>query len=187
MKKVLLALLVLLAACNSDDKPAKNYNKRDTSAVIKDSIVAPAVQKTSDPVAVIRQQVEHINTTKLKTKHIEFKCDEKTKVDYYYENTFPVKISVDFGWVGDVHAKEEYYFNKGKLIFFYEFTEGGPACASCIKINEYRSYISEDKVFKYLKNKDEVQCRRCEFGALSKPYQLLMTSTPEDAKKVLCK
>jgi len=187
MKKLAIPLLALFIACSSNDKPGKNYNKHDSSAVIKDTVVSSIKQETSDRVALIRQQVEHINTTELKTTHTEFMCDEKTKVDYYYENNVPVKIAIDFGWVGDVHAREDYYFNKGKLIFFYEFTEGGPACEGCIKTNEYRSYISDDKVFKYLKNKDEAQCKRCEFGQLSKPYKLLMTSTAEDAKKVLCK
>lgn len=186
MKKLAIPLLALFIACGDSDKPGRNYNKHDTSVIIKDTVILPIVQKTSDPVALIRQQVGHINTAGLQARHIEFMCDEKTKVDYYYEKTFPVKITIDFGWVGDAHAKEEYYFNKGKLIFVYEFTEGGPACEGCIKTNEYRSYIQDDKVVKYLKNKDEMQCKRCEFGQLSKPYKLLMTSKPDEAKKVLC-
>lgn len=187
MKKLAIPLLALFIACSGNDKPGKNYNKRDTTVVVRDTLAQPTVQPTSDPVSLIRQQVEHINTTTLKKEHIEFMCDEKTTVDYYYENKIPAKIAIDFGWVGDVHAKEDYYFNQGKLIFFYEFTEGGPACEGCIKTNEYRSYIKDDKVIKYLKNKDEVKCTRCEFGQLSKPYRLLMTSTAEEAKKVLCK
>jgi hypothetical protein len=187
MKKLVIPLLALFIACGNNDKAGRNYNKQDTSVVIKDTVTSPTVQKTSDPVAVIRQQVEHINTAKLKAEHIEFMCDENTKVDYYYENKVPVKIAVDYGWVGDAHAKEDYYFNQGKLIFVYEFTEGGPACEGCIKTNEYRSYVSDDKVVKYLKNQDEAQCKRCEFGQLSKPYKLLMTSLPDEAKKVLCK
>lgn len=186
MKKLAIALLALLIACNNADKPVTNYNKHDTAAVVNDSPVPPGVHETSDPVALIRQQVKHINTASLEKKHIEFMCDEKTTVDYYYENKMPVKIAIDFGWKGDAHAKEDYYFNKGKLIFFYEFVEGGPACEGCIKTNEYRSYIDEDKVFKYLKNKDEEKCKRCEFGAISKPYKLLTTATAKDVKKVLC-
>nr|WP_294790413.1 hypothetical protein [uncultured Mucilaginibacter sp.] len=186
MKKLAILLCVLFVAC-SGDKPGRNYNRHDASVIIKDTTIAPIVQKTSDPVALIRQQVEHINTAKITTEHIEFMCDEKTKVDYYYENKVPVKIAVDFGWVGDAHAKEDYYFNRSKLIFVYQFTEGGAACEGCIKTNEYRSYVSNDKVVKYLKNKDDAQCKRCEFGQLSEPYQLLMTSTAAEARKILCK
>ncbi|MGY3212322.1 hypothetical protein [Mucilaginibacter sp. HD30] len=186
MKKLLLPLLALFVACNNGDKQGKNYNKPNTAVVVKDTVVAPPIHKTSTPLVFVKQRVNHINTSALSTKHIEFICDEKTKVTYYYEKNVPVKIAVDFGWVGDAHAVEEYYFDEGKLIFLYEFVEGGPACEGCIKTNEYRSYITDDKVFKYLKNKDEVQCKRCEFGQLSKPYRLLMTSKPEEAKKVLC-
>ena len=187
MKKLAIPLLALFIACGDNDKPGHNYNKLDTSVIIKDTVTSPTVQKTSDPVVLIRQQVEHVNTAKLKAEHIEFMCDEKTSVDYYYENKVPVKIAVDYGWVGDAHAREDYYFNQGKLIFVYEFTEGGPACEGCIKTTEYRSYVRDDKVVKYLKNQDEVQCKRCEFGQLSKPYKLLMTSNSTEAKKVLCK
>lgn len=35
-------------------------------------------------------------------------CDEKTKVDYFYDNGEVVKIAVDFGWVGDAYAREGY-------------------------------------------------------------------------------
>ncbi len=113
-------------------------------------------------------------------------CDEKTTVDYLYDNKQPVKISIDYGWVGDAHAKEDYYFDNGQLIFFYEFVEGGPACEGCIKTNEYRSYITDNKVIRYLKNRDEEKCKRCEFGSVSKPYKLLTTTTAEEAKKAIC-
>ena len=154
--------------------------------MIKEQDTAVKQKTLVNPISFIRQQVEYINTTNLKHKHIEFMCDEKTKVDYFYEGDAPVKIAVDYGWVGDVHAKEDYYFNQGQLIFFYELTEGGPACEGCIKTNEYRSYIEGNKVIKYLKNKDETKCKRCEFGTASKPYKLLMTSSAEEAKKALC-
>jgi len=185
MKKLAILLFALFIACDNNDKPGKNYNKKD-DVIIRDTVVQSAVSKTSGIVALIRQQVEHINTATLKKEHIEFMCDEKTTVDYYYENNVPLKIAVDYGWVGDAHAKEDYYFNKGKLIFFYEFTEGGPACEGCIKTNEYRSYIKDDVVIKYLKNRYEVKCKRCEFGQLSKPYKLLMTTKADEAQKVLC-
>ena len=186
MKKLLPVLLMLLVACQSNDKPGKNYNRRDTSVVIRDTVVAAPVHATLPPLAFVKQRVNQINTSSLPTKHVDFMCDEKTKVTYYYKKNVPVKIAVDYGWVGDAHAIEEYYFDEGKLIFLYEFIEGGPACEGCIKTNEYRSYIIDDKVFKYLKNKEEVQCKRCEFGQLSKPYKLLMTSKADEAKKVLC-
>lgn len=185
MKRLAIPLLLLLVACGHD-RSGKNYNKHDTVAVTRDTNNSVPAASTTDPIAIIRQNVERINTSNLSKKHFEFMCDEKTSVDYLYENKQPVKISIDYGWVGDAHAKEDYYFNNGQLIFFYEFVEGGAACEGCIKTNEYRSYIVDNKVIKYLKNKDEEKCERCEFGSVSKPYKLLTVNTAEEAKKVLC-
>ena len=186
MKNFVLPLLLLLAACNSNNKPTKDDEKYDKAVIIKDTMVSDPVRQNATPLSLIRQRVTAINISTLQSKHVEFICDEKTSVNYYYKNTVPVKIAIDYGWVGDAHAKEDYYFDGGKLIFIYEFVEGGPACEGCIKSNEYRSYINDDKVFKYLKNKDEAKCKRCEFGTLSKPYKLLTTSTAQEARKVLC-
>lgn len=142
--------------------------------------------QSSDPVAWIRQKVEHINTAGLESKHFEFMCDEKMKVDYFYEQGEIKKISIDFGTIGDVYAKEDYYYDEGKLIFFYEFVEGGPACEGCIQKNEYRSYIKNDKVFKHLKDKDQAKCRKCEFPKTSKPYKLLTAKNTEQIKLIMC-
>ncbi len=185
MKRLAISLLLLLAACGHD-KSGKNYNKRDTVAITRDTDSSAPAATTADPVVFIRQNVERINTSNLSNKHFEFMCDEKTSVDYSYVNNQPVKISIDYGWLGDAHAKEDYYFNNGQLIFFYEFVEGGPACEDCIKTNEYRSYIVDNRVIKYLKNKSEEKCKRCEFGSVSKPYKLLTTNTADEVKKAIC-
>lgn len=113
-------------------------------------------------------------------------CDEKMMVDYFYAGGEIVKIAVDFGTVGDVYAKEDYYYDSGKLIFNYEFVEGGPACEGCIKTDEYRSYILENRVIKYLKNKTKATCRKCDFSSSSRQYKLLLASTAEEMKGILC-
>ncbi len=86
-----------------------------------------------------------------------------------------------------MYAKEGYYYDSGKLIFNYEFVEGGPACEGCIKTDEYRSYIQDDKVIRYLKNKNEGNCRKCDFLASSRQYKLLLAKTPEEMKSILCR
>lgn len=115
-------------------------------------------------------------------------CDEKTKVDYFYDNGEVVKIAVDFGWVGDAYAREGYYYHKGKLIFIYEYVESGPACDDCIEKHEYRSYVVNDKVAKYLKDQTESTCRsHCEFNASSRHYKLPEAKTTAEIKAVLCR
>jgi hypothetical protein len=192
MKKFLLPLLFTIIVSCKEKQNETTHNSAVTAdtvsidAVPTDTIAAKPDADPADPFAAIRQKVERINTMKLKKEHYEFMCDEKMMVDYFYDNGEIVKIAVDFGTVGDVYAKEGYYYNKGKLIFIYEFVEGGPACEGCIKTNEYRSYISNDKTIRYLKDKAEQPCKKCEFGPSSRHYKLLPAKTKDEVKAILC-
>ena len=189
MSRFLFAIALFgFLSCNQVTKNEQNNSSVKNN--VKDTVVADTLevqQKAVDPIHFIREKVTHINTTTLAKKNFEFMCDELTKVDFFYENQEIVKISIDFGTVGDVYAKEDYYYDKGKLIFFYEFVEGGPACDGCIKKNEYRSYIKDDKVFKYLKDKEVQKCRKCEFGPSSRQYRLLTAKTEQEVKGILCR
>jgi len=146
-----------------------------------------ATVASASSIGLIRQKVEKINSASLRKTHVEFMCDEMMKVDHFYLNDEIVKISVDYGTIGDVYSREDYYFDNQKLIFLYEFVEGGPACEGCIKKHEYRSYVSDDKVFKYLKDKTAQACRKCDFGAKSKQYKLLNARSQKEIKTILCR
>lgn len=202
MKKIFFALAFMaLASCSPSGENKSNVAADDTTAaavdttsgsdttadVVAESPVDSTNNQTTDPIAMIRKKVEHINTVQLEKKHLEFMCDEKMMVDRYFENGQIAKISVDFGTIGDVYAKEDYYYDNGKLIFKYEFVEGGPACEGCIKKNEYRSYIQNDKVIRYLKDKKTEKCRTCEFSATVKEYKLLKAAHDDEIKKTLCR
>ncbi len=177
----------LLASCRQNT-PVKETGKPDTVITIPAEVSGEqGLQQPPDPIASIREKVERINTARLETRHFEFICDEKMTLDYFYDRGEIVKISVDFGTVGDVYAKEEYYYENGRLIFVYEFVEGGPACEGCIKTNEYRSYIRDDKVIRYMKDQTEQKCRRCEFGPSLRHYTLLQAKTAEQMKAIFCK
>ncbi len=163
----------------------KPVTETDTTAKTTTAIETEPIDN-SDPIVSIRKKVEHINTAQLRKKHFEFMCDEKMMADYFYDGNDIVKITVDFGTVGDVYAREDYYYNNGNLIFIYEFTEGGPACEGCIKTHEYRSYISDDKTLKYLKDKTQQACKKCEFTKSARQYKLLRAGTQDDVKAILC-
>ncbi|GAB3921105.1 hypothetical protein [Mucilaginibacter myungsuensis] len=157
-----------------------------TIAIIFLSFGQLSAQTTAQQIANISKHVTRVNTIQLQRKHYEFMCDEKMKVDYYYDKGQIVKISLDYGTIGDVYACEDHYYQNGKLIFVYEFVEGGPACEGCIKKNEYRSYIYNSKVIRYLKNRSVAKCRKCQFGPASKQYKLLKVKTEAEIKRVLC-
>jgi len=186
MKKAALLTLLFTFSCgqNKEPKPERETIKQD-SVTSKETSVN-TITELHDPITIIRDKVEHINTATLEKKHFEFTCDEKMTVDYFYEEGEIVKISVDFGTVGDVYAKEDYYYHDGKFIFMYEFVEGGPACEGCIKTNEYRNYIKDDKSIKYLKGQKEDTCRKCEFSTASRQYRLLKANTQPQIRSILC-
>ncbi len=183
----LASAMVILCACNQSSTNTADEKVTDTTIIATDTAKKDTVAVSTDPVLSIRKKVEHINTSKLDSQHVEFMCDEKTKVDHFYESGKVVKISVDFGWIGDVYAREDYYYDNGKLIFMYEYVEGGPACDDCIKTNEYRYYINDGKVFKYLKDKNAEKCRKCEFGPKSRQVKLLTAKTAEEIKEIICR
>lgn len=192
MKKSILILLAL-AFINCKKQPDTTISSdRNTIETTPDSERVEdhhsVTEKTNaDPIAEIRKRVEYINTAPLDKKHYEFMCDEKMTVDYFYDNGELVKVAVDFGTVGDVYAKEGYYYDKGKLIFNYEYTEGGPACEGCIETNEYRSYVENDQVIHYLKNKDVSKCSTCYFNARSRQYKVLKAINEQEVKAALCR
>jgi hypothetical protein len=181
-----LLFLIFLVSCDQVKQPAE-VKAPDTVASIAKKAVEATPALPTEPIALIRHQVENINTIKLEKKHFEFMCDEKMMLDYFYADGEIVKISVDFATIGDVYAREDYYYDSGKLIFNYEFVEGGPACEGCIKTDEYRSYIVDNKVVKYLKNKTDTTCRTCAFSSASRQYKLLLATTAEEMKEVLCR
>lgn len=193
MKQLLYVFfLIIFGSCNQssqneNDHPVTGQDQADNT-LTEDSLPGGPVDlpEPSDPIERIREKVESINNANLRPRHVEFTCDEKMMVDFYYFNEELVKISVDFGTVGDVYAKEDYYYDKGRFIFMYEFVEGGPACEGCIKTNEYRYYINDNRTIKYLKDDKEEACRKCEFPAFSRYYGLLNSDTEESIKKILC-
>lgn len=186
MKKLIISLLsILLMSCSNNEKQKTIVAEKKAIETIQKA--TKVIEVPTDPIDHIRQMVEKINTIQLDQKHFEFTCDELTKVDYYYNKGKLVKITIDFGTIGDAYAKEDYYYEGGKLIFKYEFVEGGPACEGCITKNEYRSYILNNKVISYLKNKHVAACRKCEFTANSKELRLIEAKDVAEIKNVLCR
>ncbi|WP_345330916.1 hypothetical protein [Mucilaginibacter defluvii] len=189
MRKILLPVIAfMLAACQTKEQKNNDTVRHGLTDTVADTSAAILKADTAvDTITYIKQKVEHINTQNIQPEHTEFMCDERMKVDRYFENGKLVKISVDFGTVGDVYAKEDYYYDNGKLIFKYEFVEGGPACEGCIKKNEYRSYVADNKVIKYLKDKNQERCRTCVFEPKAKENKLIKAKSNQEIEAILCR
>ena len=117
---IIAACLVLLCCNEKEDRKEKQNSLPEVPFINKDMPVKDEGEESKDAISLIREKVERINTIRLDKKHFEFMCDEKMMIDYFYSKGELVKIAIDFGTVGDVYAKEGYYYDKGKLIFIYE-------------------------------------------------------------------
>ncbi len=163
-----------------DTLKLQNVPPEPESVPIKDSIAS------NDPVAFIKKEFARINAASLTKKSYTYQCDELMKIDYYYEGKDVVKAVVDYGTVGDHYQKSEFYYQDGRLVFFYDFVEGGPACEGCEMKLEHRYYVKDDLVIKYIKNDKEVKCTTCNFSQKSVPYRTLQAAKTLDFKTAFC-
>lgn len=188
-------ILILSAFCLFSCKEIEK--KETTTSISTDSVNVVNVQPeqaipatdsldTSDPIAVIKGEFARINAAKLTKKSYTYQCDELMKIDYYYEGENVVKAVVDYGTVGDHYQKSEFYYKDGKLFFFYDFVEGGPACEGCDMKLERRYYVKDDLVIKYIKNQTTEKCTTCNFSQKSAPYRALKAAKTQDFKTAFC-
>ncbi|MEL1244436.1 hypothetical protein AAEO56_09205 [Flavobacterium sp. DGU11] len=191
IKAVCIIILFSLLSCK-DNKARNETTTQDTIPIETDHpenkvIPAPESKASSDPIDSLKKEFTRINTTSLSKKTYTYKCDELITIDYYYEGDNVVKAVVDFGTVGDHYQKSEFYYRNNKLFFYYDFTEGGPACEGCIVKTEKRYYVQDDKVIKYMKNKEVANCTVCSFSETSLPYRVLSAAETKDFKTTFCK
>lgn len=137
-------------------------------------------------IGLIRAFVTEVNTADLKSARHDFTCDEKGYVVYHYREGRIVKITVDWGVVGDAYHREEFYFDRGRLIFEYDLLKPAGAYPGDDRPVERRYYIKDNAVIRYLKGNEEQACESCGYGATSNAYRLL-AADGLDVGKALCR
>lgn len=188
---LIFATFFLFSCKESREKETTTSISTDSVRIINEQPqkqVLPANDSldASDPIAVIKGEFARINSAKLAKKSYNYQCDELMKIDYYYEGDEVVKAVVDYGTVGDHYQKSEFYYKGGKLFFFYDFVEGGPACEGCDIKLERRYYVKDDVVIKYIKNQTTEKCTTCSFSQKSVPYRALKAAKTQDFKTAFC-
>ena len=192
LKVTVFLLLFTLFSCKEAPKEdTVTEPTADSARVITDHPGEEALPvtdslDTSNPIAVIKGEFARINAAKLTKKPYTYQCDELMKIDYYYEGDDVVKAVVDYGTVGDHYQKSEFYYKDGKLFFFYDFVEGGPACEGCEMKLERRYYVKDDLVIKYMNNQTTEKCTTCSFSQKSIPYRALKAAKTKDFKTAFC-
>lgn len=190
-----MRLLFLTLACIAALTSCKNKNTTQETATITDSttvitaddaeVQAPAAPLT--PIDSIKKEVERINTAGLPSKRHDFMCDEKAYVVYHYDGNDIAKVTIDWGTVGDAYHREEFYYRNGRLIFDYDLLEGAGAYPGGDKKLERRHYVSNDKVIRYLEDREEKPCEYCDYKKSSVPYRALEAEASKDFTGVLCR
>ncbi|MGQ2984930.1 hypothetical protein [Flavobacterium sp.] len=169
-----------VTSTSTDSVPTVDTRPEEQALPVNDSV------STSDPISSIKGEFTRINAAKLTKKSYTYQCDELMKIDYYYEGKNVVKAIVDYGTVGDHYQRSEFYYKDGKLFFFYDFVEGGPACEGCDMNLEQRYYVKDDLVIRYIKNGATEKCKNCSFSQISTPYRALKAATTQDFKTAFC-
>ncbi|QXU44053.1 hypothetical protein [Pedobacter sp. D749] len=115
-------------------------------------------QMVDQAILAIRQDVQKINSKRLKKEHYTYEsagCTEDGVVDYYFDEKGIVKI-VESGAIGDGSWVNEYYYRSGKVIFCFETIVGGPAVGKVTK-TEYRFYVKDDSPLKTMEEAKTVK------------------------------
>lgn len=152
-------------------------------------VVLPGIQVNAQDasIAAIRAEFKRINALPLLTEEFQYEaasCVEDGVVAYFLDNQGIVKI-VESGSIGDGSWTREYYYQSGKFIFCYEVIVGGPAEGPETK-SEYRTYVKDDKVVRYMEDKKTVPANSKASGEVTTAYKLVKAYTTRDFAKVLC-
>jgi len=142
---------------------------------------------TEESIAAIRTEFKRINASALSTEEFQYDsagCVDEGVVTYFLENQEIVKI-VESGAIGDGSWTREFYYQSGKFIFCYEQIVGGPAEGPETK-SEFRPYVKDDKVIRFMDDKKIVPPTSKATGQLRTAPRLLKAYRTKDFAKVLC-
>ena len=142
---------------------------------------------TEESIAAIRTEFKRINASALSTEEFQYDsagCVDEGVVTYFLENQEIVKI-VESGAIGDGSWTREFYYQSGKFIFCYEQIVGGPAEGPETK-SEFRTYVKDDKVIRFMDDKKIVPPTSKATGQLRTAPRLLKAYHTKDFAKVLC-
>lgn len=148
----------------------------------------PNSMDTSAAIAAIRSAYKNINTAPLTTEVFKYEsagCVDEGLVRYFFNQKKEIVKIVESGAIGDGSWSREFYFQSGKLIFSYETQIGGPAEGPDTK-SEFRTYIKDDQVLRYMEDKNIVPAGEKSADALKASYKLIKAHTTKKFAEALC-
>ncbi|MDF2193227.1 hypothetical protein [Paraflavitalea sp. CAU 1676] len=187
--------IIMVCACHqADDQPGNKEMAGAPAAagpLIPAATTATITQHTTAPstdeiVLAIRKEFQRINNSRLVRKTFEWEsagCGKGT-LTYYLLNNEIVK-TVEKGTADGFWTKETYY-QKGNLIFQYLHEESHLITSSENEIVEYRTYVYQDKVIRYMADKDVLPCINCSYTKNAPEYKLLDAYHTGDIDAAIC-
>lgn len=183
MKKILLLLtcIVLLIQCQKKEAITSNSTQTNT-------IQTKATTESVDEIHIqwIKKQYAAINSKKIQPQSFKFTCDVENTINYYIENGKIIKISIQWGYLGDGESYTEYYYDNENVFFIYNRYVGGPA-GHKPETYEERSYIKNKQIIRFMENQEIVPCEvDCIINEKSQPTQVLQAFADKQFRKRLC-
>ena len=164
-------LLVFMMSCNQEPAPGNADNLFDSA---------------TDDVSLIQREIIRINGITSEIRIFRFPCDEEVEVTYYLDKGKAVKILIEWPVINDRYHKEEFYFKDAKLIFEYDYLEGGTSCEDCLPVVEKKTYIDGDKPIQYLENDSVSDCIDCRYEEDHLAYLLYPARSRQELREILC-
>lgn len=166
-----LAMVLVLISCRQGPDQSTSDNMFDSA---------------TDDVSLIQREIIRINGITSEIRIFKFSCEEEIEVTYYLDKGKAVKIVIDWPVIDGRDHQEEYYFKDGKLIFDYDYAEGGEHCADCLPALEMKTYISGDKPIQHLRNDSLADCSDCHYDETHPAYQLYPARSRQELREILC-
>lgn len=148
----------------------------------------PGSMDTAAGISAVRAAYQQINAAKLKKQIYKYEaegCVNNGVVTYFLNPRKEIVKIVESGDIGDGSWDREFYFRSGKFIFCYEKITGGPAEGPEMK-NEYRTYVKDDQVLRYLEDQQVLPPGENAAEAITISYKLIKAYTTKKFAEALC-
>lgn len=185
---ILLFITLMFFSCGQNDSVEKESTSKkdiDSTAIINPPAEVNDTTSSSSPIQQIRDEYAKINSLAAIKKQFDFVCDAEGKVIYFTYNNEIVKVVVEWGFVGDGASTVEYYYKNGRLFFEYEVYIGMPPSGEDVRI-EYRTYVENDKVIRYMENDKILPCKTCNYKNTDKAYKIINVFSTGNIEEALC-
>jgi hypothetical protein len=140
-----------------------------------------------DKIKKIRSEYQRINGLSTIKKRFNWESDGcgSGTITYFLFNNEILK-TVETGFIGDGGWVTENYYQSGRLIFIFEIFTYYPSSGGADEKTQFRTYVNNNMVIRYMKNQKIVKCETCNYSLSSKEYKLLSAYNTHKFSSAIC-